>query len=267
MSSSSSLFVTGLPNSFDENEFKNLFAQFGPIERIDIPDQHGRRKTIAYVHYIEEASASAALEKLNGTYFCGRELIIQLSDKPKKHYQPVQRGLSNPSDRSRPRPPFEHDRRTHSLIKDADQYFSLPCKFMSVNLPEVEGRMPYMPNELTTPIFNGSGHQTFALTTAIVNSEKQIVPAMVYLMPLKKDEYSAYQYQNNNAPQGYTQPPQYGFPPSYPPTSNTPAYNAPSIYSSYSSEPPPATSGDNNEAASENKEEEKEDDLPSWMRA
>ena len=198
----SSLYVSNLPFTFDQKEFRRLFAAYGDVERIDIPDQHGSSKTIAYVHFYDEKSAMRAIDGLDGTDFFGRKLSVQISRKPKKIHQPIQRMMSDSSEQYRdnspgivrPRPPVQ----TQFLnFKDSEQYMSLPCKMIPINT-STASMIPQngsMPLNITMPSFSQDG-QTFGMTTTIKHGD-MMQDALVFLMPLPRNDqpmdYQMYQ--------------------------------------------------------------------------
>lgn len=71
------LYVGNLPFSATEDEVRELFAQHGTIESMAwITDRDsGRFRGFCFVE-MEESSADAAIEKLNGEDFGGRELRV-----------------------------------------------------------------------------------------------------------------------------------------------------------------------------------------------
>ena len=230
-----SLYISNLPYTFDQNEFRRLFEAYGPIERLDIPDQHGSSKTIAYVHYFDDVTAAKAREGLDGQSFAGRTLSVQISNKKKKAHQPIQRNMSdqggpdfNRRNTNIPEPPIMRPPMPMGPpgtlnFWDSDQYMSVPCKMIPVNT-NTAGMQPAngnIPLTLTLPQFSKDG-QTFGMATTIMSGDQQM-DALVFLLPLqKKDPYAQPPNQNFAPPPpayGNQQPNSFGFnaPPPPPP--------------------------------------------------
>lgn len=248
---STSLYVSNLPQQFDENDFRDLFRPFGDIERVDIPDRHGRPDLIAYVHF-ESKDVNAcqnAIEKLNGTTFNGKKLKIEISSKQKKQHQPIQRNMVGapepaPAYVQRPRAPPTHK---SSLLpfQDAEKFYSLPCRMLPVHNGQIDGPQPPMPLNITVPSFERDGTTYSLATTILVN--KQPTDALVFLLPLpKKGEVQEFAQNYQGMPQ-YPPPPA-GYPPhpQVPPGQYNPAYPPANYNTQYPAYGPPGYPPPNN---------------------
>ena len=246
-----SLYISNLPYTFDQNEFRRLFEAYGPIERLDIPDQHGSSKTIAYVHYFDEGTAAKAREGLDGQSFAGRTLSVQISNKKKKAHQPIQRNMN---DQGGPdfgrrntnipeppimRPPMPMGPPGTLNFWDSDQYMSVPCKMIPVNtntaaMQPANGNVPLT---LTLPQFSKDG-QTFGMATTMMSGDQQI-DALVFLLPLpKKDPYAQPPNQNFHPP-AYGNQQQNGFGFNAPPPPPPPQFPNQQPANNFSSFPAP----------------------------
>ncbi|MFZ5376124.1 MAG: RNA recognition motif domain-containing protein [Patescibacteria group bacterium] len=74
------LFVGNLPYSTTDAELNDLFSQFGEIEEVKVVTDRmtGRSRGIAFVRFVEESAAQAALA-LNETEMSGRKLIVNVA--------------------------------------------------------------------------------------------------------------------------------------------------------------------------------------------
>ncbi|KAJ3069530.1 hypothetical protein BCR33DRAFT_852696 [Rhizoclosmatium globosum] len=75
------LFVGNLSWTVKSADLATLFSQYGPVEsaRVVSDRETGRSRGFAFVE-MEEAEANAAVEKLNGTEFQGRELRVNVAE-------------------------------------------------------------------------------------------------------------------------------------------------------------------------------------------
>ncbi|EAY13454.1 hypothetical protein TVAG_206220 [Trichomonas vaginalis G3] len=237
-----SLYVSNLPQAFDENEFRQLFVHFGDVERIDIPDRHGATNLIAYVHFQDPNSCNTAIAALNGKSFGGKKLKIEISNKQKRMHQPIQRNMLPTPEPApyniRPRPPSSHYNKGSLLpFQDAEKYVSLSCKMLPVHNGIIDGPNPQMPLSVSVTSFEREGN-TYSLATPILVN-KQPTDALVFLLPLpKKGEVPEFQQNYMGMPPQYP-PPNPGYPPhpqgppsQYPYPNNTyqppyPPYGAP----------------------------------------
>lgn len=214
----SSLYVSNLPQAFDENEFRKLFQPFGEIERVDIPDRHGAANLIAYVHFQDPNASSSAVASLNDVTFMGKKLKIEISTKQKRTHQPIQRSMNGAPEPPqynvpRPRPPNTHHKSNLFPFQDPEKFYSLPCRMLPVHNAQIEPNSPNMPLNLTIPSFEREG-QTYSLSTTILVN-KQPTDALVFFLPLpKKNEVNEFA-QNYNNPTSYP-PPAGSYPPHAP---------------------------------------------------
>ena len=78
------LYVGNLPFSADESALEGLFSQMGKVEsvRIITDRDSGRSKGFGFVEMSSDQEAAAAIEKLNGTDFSGRNLTVNEARPP-----------------------------------------------------------------------------------------------------------------------------------------------------------------------------------------
>lgn len=70
------LYVRNLTLQVTEAQIKELFDEFGPIERVK------KLKDYAFVHFEDREKALAAMEKLNHKDVCGSNIEISLAKPP-----------------------------------------------------------------------------------------------------------------------------------------------------------------------------------------
>jgi RNA recognition motif-containing protein len=81
MENKKKLFVGNLPWSMTEDGIRDLFSEFGEITQVSLITDRmtGRSKGFAFVEFAEEASASAAVAKMNGFRVEERELVVNIA--------------------------------------------------------------------------------------------------------------------------------------------------------------------------------------------
>jgi RNA recognition motif-containing protein len=79
------LFVGNLPFSMDEEELRNIFAEYGEISDIKLlmDQESGRFKGMAFIEYADSKSANDAKEALHNKDFDGRQIRVDAA-KPKR---------------------------------------------------------------------------------------------------------------------------------------------------------------------------------------
>jgi cold-inducible RNA-binding protein len=72
------LYVGNLPYSATEDELRNLFSQYGEVDRVDVATDRetGRARGFAFVDMANDAGANAAIQSLNGYTMDGRPLKV-----------------------------------------------------------------------------------------------------------------------------------------------------------------------------------------------
>lgn len=75
------LFVGNLPWSMSQDGIQDLFAEFGEIKEVTLITDRmtGRSKGFAFVEFVEEAAAQAAVDKMNGFVVEERELVVNVA--------------------------------------------------------------------------------------------------------------------------------------------------------------------------------------------
>ncbi len=76
------IYVGNLPYSATEEEVSDLFAEFGPVERVKIitDRETGQSKGFAFVTLGDQAQLNAAIEAVNEQDFQGRALRVNASE-------------------------------------------------------------------------------------------------------------------------------------------------------------------------------------------
>ncbi len=72
------LFIGSLPYTTTDEDLEQLFAAEGTVSsaRVIIDRETGRSKGFGFVEFENDNEAKAAIEKLNGTDFGGRSLVV-----------------------------------------------------------------------------------------------------------------------------------------------------------------------------------------------
>ena len=80
-----SLYVGNLSYDVEENDLKEVFADYGTVNRVQIPTDRetGRKSGFAFVEMGAAAEEDAAIEALDGAEWMGRSLKVNKA-KPKE---------------------------------------------------------------------------------------------------------------------------------------------------------------------------------------
>ena len=80
-----SLYVGNLSYDVEENDLKQVFVEYGTVNRVQIPTDRetGRKRGFAFVEMGAEAEEDAAIEALDGAEWMGRSLKVNKA-KPKE---------------------------------------------------------------------------------------------------------------------------------------------------------------------------------------
>ncbi len=75
---SNKLYVGNLPFSATEDSLKQVFAQFGTVESVNvITDRYtGQSKGFGFIELANKSEADAAIDKMNGSEMDGRTLKV-----------------------------------------------------------------------------------------------------------------------------------------------------------------------------------------------
>ena len=84
----SKIYVGGLPYSYEEEDLKTLFSEFGEVtSAIIIKDRESQRsKGFGFVEFDKEDEAKAAIEAKAGADLDGRKLTVDMARPPKQRY-------------------------------------------------------------------------------------------------------------------------------------------------------------------------------------
>lgn len=194
MSAENTVFVKNLPQEFDRTELESLFSKYGRIQRLDIPDQHGKTNTIVYVHYDNSTSAANAIKNLHNYNFKGKPIICEQSKYGMKEKAPVQKQMAqnetNKTIPSRPKPPHEGQPRFEYCY-----YNSLPVQLLPVSFGDgADGTLKHL--KLYMPTAVSAGHNCCITTTVSFNG-KDVTPAVLFLMPFADSTNLNMNYNNN----------------------------------------------------------------------
>ncbi|KAI9139611.1 hypothetical protein BKA69DRAFT_1126432 [Paraphysoderma sedebokerense] len=97
------LYAVNLPFNINEEKVRKAFGKFGDIKEVRLPMQNGRPKGIAFVEYLKEESAQAALS-LNETIIYGRPVKVKISEPTGKAEPPNRKDRVNKGDERRQLP-------------------------------------------------------------------------------------------------------------------------------------------------------------------
>ncbi|RKO99197.1 hypothetical protein CXG81DRAFT_14842 [Caulochytrium protostelioides] len=79
-SPSARLLIKNLPFQASRNELRRLFAAYGAVKSVRVPQQFdGRARGFAFVEYMTKREAGAARKTLSETHFYGRRMVIEFA--------------------------------------------------------------------------------------------------------------------------------------------------------------------------------------------
>lgn len=73
-----SIYVGNLSYEIEENDLREVFGEYGTVGRVSIPTdrESGRKRGFAFVEMSSASEETAAIEKLDGAEWMGRELKV-----------------------------------------------------------------------------------------------------------------------------------------------------------------------------------------------
>jgi RNA recognition motif-containing protein len=81
------IYVGNLPFSSNEDELKDLFAQYGEVSSVKIISDRNTGRSRGF-GFVEMENADTAIEELNGKDFGGRALRVnEAKERPPRRYQ------------------------------------------------------------------------------------------------------------------------------------------------------------------------------------
>ncbi|MEO0540046.1 MAG: RNA-binding protein [Cyanobacteria bacterium P01_A01_bin.105] len=88
-----SIYVGNLSYNASQEDIKEVFAEYGTVERVAIPTDRetGRPRGFAFVELAEDAQEDAAIEALDGAEWMGRELRVNKA-RPRENNNNNRRG-------------------------------------------------------------------------------------------------------------------------------------------------------------------------------
>jgi RNA recognition motif-containing protein len=91
-----SIFVGNLSYSVAQDDLKEVFAEYGTVNRVQLPldRETGRVRGFAFVEMGTEEEEAAAIEALDGAEWMGRSLKVSKA-KPREDRNPSGRGSAN----------------------------------------------------------------------------------------------------------------------------------------------------------------------------
>ena len=69
------IFVGNLPDRYPDDSLRELFEQYGEVSECDVI------KNFAFVHFVSEAEAEAAVKGLNAAEVKGKNIRVEISEK------------------------------------------------------------------------------------------------------------------------------------------------------------------------------------------
>lgn len=81
-----SIFVGNLSYDVTEQDLNRIFAEYGTVQRVDIPTDRetGKIRGFGFVRMVDEADEAQAIEDLNGAEWMGRNLQVNRA-KPREN--------------------------------------------------------------------------------------------------------------------------------------------------------------------------------------
>lgn len=78
------LYVGNIPRTVDNDELRKIVEEHAPVDKVEVMyDKYsGRSRRFAFVTMKTVEDATAAIEKLNGTQIGGREIKVNITEKP-----------------------------------------------------------------------------------------------------------------------------------------------------------------------------------------
>ncbi|CAJ2634520.1 unnamed protein product [Trifolium pratense] len=82
MSSSTKIFIKGLPPATSEVQLMEVFAVFGEVTQVKllIDKESGQSLGFAYIWFVKEESAQLAAKEMNGKFFYGRFIYVTIAN-------------------------------------------------------------------------------------------------------------------------------------------------------------------------------------------
>lgn len=86
------LYVGNLPYSYNEEDLKTLFADYGNVNSASIimDRNSGRSKGFGFVELEDSSAAETAISELNGKDIDGRSIVVNearpMTDRPKRDF-------------------------------------------------------------------------------------------------------------------------------------------------------------------------------------
>lgn len=73
-----SIYVGNLSYEIEENDLREVFGEYGTVNRVSIPTDRdsGRKRGFAFVEMSSPSEENAAIEKLDGAEWMGRDLKV-----------------------------------------------------------------------------------------------------------------------------------------------------------------------------------------------
>jgi len=80
------IFIGSLPFSYEENELKELFEEYGEVSTVKIISDKftGRSKGFGFVEMPDDSAAKKAIQELNGAEVGGRKIVVNVAEERKE---------------------------------------------------------------------------------------------------------------------------------------------------------------------------------------
>ncbi len=77
------LFIAGLPNDFDETDFREMFELYGDITsaKLIMDRETGKSKAFGFIEMPDSTQALETIEALNGASIKGKKLSVQQAEE------------------------------------------------------------------------------------------------------------------------------------------------------------------------------------------
>jgi RNA recognition motif-containing protein len=99
------LFVAGLPFDVDDQEFKEIFEEYGTVTsaKVIMDRETGKSRGFGFVDMADNAEAENVIKRLHGADLDGRTLTVKVAEEKKKNTNGPRRNFRDGNNRERNR--------------------------------------------------------------------------------------------------------------------------------------------------------------------